>query len=514
MLTVKLLISTAFDRFEHYTREHGRCPNLTEFLSELQAQTDLPPEQWLEAVVEGIVSIQDELESQAGRRLDRQRLVVDNPLYATAIESAFSALRDTRSVSHREAAFAEEIERQWLIGGGLKPGAIIGPYTLEQHLGEGGMGTVWKARQEHPVRRHVAIKLIKSGIDSRRVVARFELERQALAIMDHPHIAKVLEAGATVEGQPYFVMELVDGIPFNRYCDNEKLTIRQRLELFIPICQAVHHAHQKGILHRDLKPSNILVFKRDGLATPKVIDFGLAKALRDSGSALQATCFTELGQVVGTFQYMSPEQAKTNSVDVDIRSDIYSLGVVLFELLTGTTPIERKDWREKSVLSALEAVRDHEPPRPSARLHDPKLENLKQISQNRAIDSSKLQTMLKGELDWIVMKAIEKDRVLRYESASALALDVQNYLCGEYVVARPPSFSYQLGKLWRKRKLLISAGCSVFLILLFSLLVTSRLLIIAQAARKTADDALADSVKKRSNCRTRKEEQSKLICVR
>jgi len=297
------------------------------------------------------------------------------------------------------------------------PGATIGPYKLLQTLGEGGMGTVFMAEQTHPVRRKVALKVIKAGMDSRQVVARFEAERQALALMDHPNIAKVFDAGTTDTGRPYFVMELVKGIPITRFCDERRLTTRERLDLAIPVCQAVQHAHQKGIIHRDLKPSNVLIALYDGKPVPKVIDFGVAKA---TGPRLtDQTLYTEFGAVVGTLEYMSPEQAELNQLDIDTRSDIYSLGVLLYELLTGSTPLERRRLKEVLFLEILRVIREEESPRPSLRLST--TEELPSIAACRHIEPRKLSGLVRGELDWIVMKALEKDRNRRYETANELA---------------------------------------------------------------------------------------------
>jgi WD40 repeat protein/serine/threonine protein kinase len=331
---------------------------------------------------------------------------------------------------------------------------VIGPYKLLQQIGEGGMGAVWMAEQTRPIQRRVALKLIKPGLDTGQVLARFEAERQALALMDHSNIARVLDAGETPPAyaggspRPYFVMELVKGVPMTRYCDEYRLTPPQRLELFIPVCQAVQHAHQKGVIHRDLKPSNVLVALYDGRPVPKVIDFGIAKAM---GSKLtERTLFTEFGAVVGTLEYMSPEQAELNNLDIDTRSDVYSLGVLLYELLTGTTPLARKRLKGTALLEALRLIREEEPPRPSTRLST--TEELPAIAANRGLDPAKLSGLVRGELDWIVMKALEKDRGRRFDTANGLARDIERYLADEPVLACPPSAGYRLRKLLRRHR--------------------------------------------------------------
>ncbi len=335
------------------------------------------------------------------------------------------------------------------------PGAVIGPYKLLQQIGEGGMGAVFMAEQTQPVQRKVALKLIKPGMDTRQVVARFEAERQALALMDHPNIARVFDAGATDGGRPFFVMELVKGVPLTKYCDEHRLTPKQRLELFASVCQAVQHAHQKGIIHRDLKPSNVLVALYDGKPVPKVIDFGVAKA---TGQKLtERTLFTEFGSVVGTLDYMSPEQAELNQLDIDTRSDVYSLGVVLYELLTGTTPLERRRLKDTGLVELLRIIREEEPPRPSARLST--TDELPSITVNRSLEPKKLSGAVRGELDWIVMKALEKGRNRRYDSANGFAADIGRYLADEPVQACPPSAGYQLRKFARRnRRTLATAG--------------------------------------------------------
>src|SRR5688500_9742491 len=288
----------------------------------------------------------------------------------------------------------------------LPPGTVIGRYKLVEPIGEGGYGVVFMAEQTSPVVRKVALKIIKAGMDTRQVIARFEAERQALALMDHPNIAKVFDAGVTDAGRPYFVMELVKGVPITKYCDEHKLPPRQRLELFIDVCQAVQHAHQKGIIHRDLKPSNVLVAQYDGKPVPKVIDFGVAKAT--GGRLTEHTLYTGFGAVVGTPEYMSPEQAELNQLDVDTRSDVYSLGVILYELLTGTTPLDRSRFKEAALIEVLRVVREEEPPRPSTRLST--TDQLPSIAASRGLDPKQRNGIVRGELDSIVMKALEKDR--------------------------------------------------------------------------------------------------------
>ena len=344
-----------------------------------------------------------------------------------------------------------------------QPGTIIaGRYKLLEEIGQGGMGTVWAAEQTTPVRRKVALKLIKAGMDSRSVLARFEAERQALALMDHPNIAKVLDGGLTDSGRPYFVMEYVKGVPITEYCDATRLSVEERLNLFIQVCSALQHAHQKGIIHRDLKPSNILVAPYDDKPVPKVIDFGLAKAMHQS--LTEKTLYTAHETVLGTPLYMSPEQAQLNNLDVDTRADIYSLGVLLYELLTGTTPLERKRFKEAAWDEIRRMIREEEPPRPSMRLSS--TDTLPSLATFRHTEPAKLKKLVRGELDWIVMKALEKDRTRRYETASGFARDIQRYLDDEVVEARPPSTGYRIGKFVRRHKGQVIAAGLVMLALL------------------------------------------------
>jgi serine/threonine protein kinase/WD40 repeat protein len=362
-----------------------------------------------------------------------------------------------------------------------RPGTVLGPYKLLHEIGEGGMGTVWMAEQTEPVKRRVALKVIKPGMDSRQVLARFEAERQALALMDHPNIAKVFDAGATDGGRPYFVMELVKGQTITEFCDQNRLTTRERLELFVAVCNAIQHAHQKGVIHRDIKPSNVLVALYDGKPVPKVIDFGVAKAIGDP--LTDKTLFTRHGQVVGTFEYMSPEQATLDQLDIDTRSDVYSLGVLLYELLTGTTPLDKDELRRGGLAEVLRRIREQEPPKPSTRLtSSPGL--LAVAAAHRKSDSQKLPRAVRGELDWIVMKALDKDRNRRFESANNLAADVERFLKDEPVQACPPTLAYRFRKWARKNRVAFTTGSAIASALLVGLALTSWQAVRATSARR------------------------------
>ena len=352
-----------------------------------------------------------------------------------------------------------------------QPGQQIGRYKLLEKLGDGGFGVVYMAEQREPVKRRVALKIIKAGMDVKEVIARFEAERQALALMDHPNIAKVLDGGATDTGRPYFVMELVRGVRITDFCDQNQLGLKERLELFMQVCHAVQHAHQKGIIHRDLKPSNILVTINDNVPVPKVIDFGIAKATQQQ--LTEKTLFTAYGQFMGTPAYMSPEQTVMTSLDIDTRSDVYSLGVLLYELLAGKPPFDTQQLLKVALDELCRTLREVEPPRPSTRLSTMAGEALASIAKFRKIDAPKLVHYVRGDLDWIVMKCLEKDRARRYETANGLAADLQRHLSNEPVVARPPTTAYRLQKLIRRNKLAFAAASSVVLALLGGAMVST-----------------------------------------
>jgi WD40 repeat protein/serine/threonine protein kinase/Tfp pilus assembly protein PilF len=360
------------------------------------------------------------------------------------------------------------------------PGTVIGPYKLLEKIGEGGMAYVYMAEQERPLRRRVALKIIKLGMDTKQVIARFEAERQALAVMDHPNIAKVFDAGATETGRPYFVMELVKGVSITEYCDKNKLSTPERLDLFIQVCNAVQHAHQKGIIHRDIKPSNVMVTLHDGKPVPKVIDFGIAKAT--SHRLTEKTLFTKYAQMIGTPEYMSPEQAEMSGLDIDTRADIYSLGVLLYELLTGTTPFDAEDLRSKGYGEMQRIICETEPLKPSTKLSTMG-EALTGVAEHRKTNPDLLNKLVRGDLDWIVMKTLEKDRARRYETASALAADIRRHFGDEPVEASPPSTLYRLSKFIRKHRRTVAAVLVIAATLIIGLIVSTTLYFIADHAR-------------------------------
>jgi tetratricopeptide (TPR) repeat protein/tRNA A-37 threonylcarbamoyl transferase component Bud32 len=380
-------------------------------------------------------------------------------------------------------------------------GQSIGRYKLLEQIGEGGFGTVWLAEQREPVKRRVALKIIKLGMDTKQVVARFEAERQALAMMDHPNIAKVFDGGATDTGRPYFVMEYIRGVPILEYCDTEKLDTKARLELFISVCHALQHAHHKGIIHRDIKPSNVLITLHDGKPVPKVIDFGIAKATNTE--LTQKTLFTQHRQMIGTPAYMSPEQAEMSGLDIDTRSDVYSLGVLLYELLTGTTPFDDKELLERGYAEMMRIIREVEPHKPSTRLSSLGETATRTAQQRHAADPQKLGTILRGDLDWIVMKCLEKDRTRRYETANGLASDIKRHLSDEPVVAGRPSAGYKLRKFVKRNRGQVISGGVVATVLIAATAVSigfalseaeQRHIAAAEATRADKEKAVAQAV--------------------
>ncbi|CAN5403326.1 hypothetical protein BH09PLA1_BH09PLA1_09370 [soil metagenome] len=438
----------------------------------LASASELSPEQrgaFLDAACQGDTALRAEVESllkshdEAGQFLGAPTADVPESARSTILSSATKA-----PISQLREA----------------PGTRIGPYKLLQLIGEGGFGSVFLAEQDKPVVRKVALKIIKLGMDTRQVVARFEQERQALAMMDHANIARVFDAGATETGRPFFVMELVKGDPIVDYCDKNNLSIHDRLELFAQVCQAVQHAHTKGIIHRDIKPSNILVSTQDGRPHTKVIDFGIAKAT--ASKLTEKTLFTEHKALIGTPEYMSPEQAEGN-LDIDTRTDVYSLGVLLYELLTGTTPFTSQELRSAAYGEIQRIIREVEPPKPSTRLSS-NTDTLASVAAQRRIEPRKLGTLVRGELDWIVMKALEKDRQRRYETANGLMMDVRRYLAGEAIVAAPPSTLYRARKFIRRNRVMVTAGGAVALALVLGFAGTAWQ---AQRAAVQRDDAIA-----------------------
>ena len=431
----------------------------------------------------------------------------DDTVLVAEVRGMLAANEGAGDFPKAEAPHSPEVERELAR---LKPeesGDRIGPYKLLQQIGEGGFGTVWMAEQEQPVRRRVALKIIKLGMDTKEVIARFEQERQALAMMDHPNIAKVFDAGATQFGRPFFVMELVRGVKITEYCDEHGMPTADRLRLFILVCQAVQHAHQKGIVHRDIKPSNVLVTVNDGAPVPKVIDFGVAKAMQ--GRLTDRTLFTQFEQMVGTPLYMSPEQAEMSSLDIDTRSDIYSLGVLLYELLTGRTPIEAATIQQAGMDEIRRIIREVDPLRPSLRMATLDGAELTSAGNRRHTDPAKLPGALRGDLDWVVMKCIEKARDRRYETANALALDIQRHLANEPIAARPPGSLYRLQKLIRRNKLAFAAGSAVVAALIIGLGFATFSWIKERQARERAVAAEHEQVRLRGHAEKSREEAEK-----
>ncbi len=389
-----------------------------------------------------------------------------------------------------------------------RAGITIGRYKLLQAIGEGGFGTVWMAEQKEPFKRRVALKIIKLGMDTKQVIARFEAERQALAMMEHPNIAKVLDAGSTETGRPYFVMEYVRGVGILEYCDTEKLDTTARLGLFMKVCNAIQHAHQKGIIHRDIKPSNVMVTLHDGVPVPKVIDFGVAKATNTE--LTQKTLFTEHRQMIGTPAYMSPEQAEMSGLDIDTRSDVYSLGVLLYELLTGTTPFDSKSLMQDGFAEMMRIIREQEPHKPSTRLSTLGESATRSAEQRRA-DVKKLGVMLRGDLDWIVMKCLERDRTRRYDTANGLAADIKRHLDDEPVVAGPPRASYKLRKFLHRNRAAVSVAATIVVFLIAGLSLAMYGLLKARASEQRAHDAQILEAKARADAEAGHERARNLL---
>jgi serine/threonine protein kinase/tetratricopeptide (TPR) repeat protein len=445
------------------------------------------------------------------------QITAGNPALRQRVESLLDSYQAGDFLERAPTTFGGEFRACILVP--EKPGDKIGPYKILQKIGEGGCGTVYMAEQEKPVCRRVAVKIIKLGMDTKNVIARFEAERQALAMMDHPNIAKVFDAGATETGRPYFVMELVRGVRITDYCDEQKLPTRQRLDLFTQVCQAVQHAHQKGVIHRDIKPSNILVTINDGVAVPKVIDFGIAKAT--GGHRLtEKTLVTAFEQFIGTPAYMSPEQALMTSLDIDTRSDIYALGVLLYELLTGQTPFDSKALLAIGLDEMRRTIREKEPERPSTRLSTLPEKELSTTAHSRGLDAPKLISRLRGDLDWIVMKCLEKDRARRYETANGLAMDIQRHLNEEPVMACPPSPLYRFQKMVRRNKLAFVAASAVLSALIIGLTVSTILFLKENAARvrelaaeTQMQRALADAKQQRDSALKQKQRADEQAAV-
>ena len=376
-----------------------------------------------------------------------------------------------------------------------RPGSVIGTYKLLEMIGEGGFGIIFMAEQQRPVRRRVALKVIKPGMDTREVIARFEAERQALAMMDHPNIAKVFDGGTTESGRPYFVMELVQGVPITDYCDQCNLTTRERLELFVTVAQAVQHAHQAGVIHRDIKPNNVLVAMQDGRPAPKIIDFGVAKALNQR--LAEHTLATGFAQMIGTPLYMSPEQAELSPLGADTRSDIYSLGVLLYELLTGTTPFDKDRLHEVSYDELRRIIRDEDPPRPSARLSTLAADLATTVADHRRTDAQRLLQTVRGDLDWIALKCLEKDRTRRYATANGLVEDINRYLHDETVQACPPTAHYRFGKFARRNRIALITTAIVACSLLLGSVVSIWQATLARRAEVLAETRLKNETEAR-----------------
>lgn len=456
------------------------------FLQALELKSDDARSEYLADVCAGNVHLRDAVEKLLSAH-DRPDNLLDQPLASAPPNGGLNS----DSTLLKQIPITEA------------PGEVIGPYRLMEQIGEGGFGLVFVAEQLKPVRRKVALKVIKPGMDTREIIARFEAERQALALMDHPNIAQVFDAGTTETGRPYFVMELVRGVPINEFCDQHELDLRSRLELFLHVCSAVQHAHQKGVIHRDIKPSNVLVTLHDETAVPKVIDFGVAKAL--GHSLTDKTIYTRFAAMIGTPLYMSPEQAEMSGLDVDTRSDIYSLGVLLYELLTGSTPIQRERFNSVGLDEVRRIIREEDPPKPSTRLTTIAAAHSTVLS-DRQRSPLPLSTAVRGDLDWIVMKTLEKDRVRRYESASELAEDVRRFLTEQPIRARPPSQLYQLQKFARRNRVAIVTVSLIASIMIIATSVSLWMAAVAVSEGREKDNALKEAVRLQREANTAREE--------
>ena len=480
------MVENLDDIIDHFERqcEKGEFPDISSLVENAEENDK-------RGLFAELLKIEIFYRQRLGKPKAKSQILDQFPEFVDLIDSIFldCDLENSKEIHQNQSEETSSADDQ----ASLCPGRIdhyksrrVGNYKLLQEIGRGGMGSVWLAEQIEPIKRKVALKLIRPGLGSKEVIARFEAERQALAMMDHENIARVFDAGTTVDGSPYFVMELVKGVSLVEYCDQNKLSVRERLELFVPVCKAVQHAHQKGVIHRDLKPSNILVTLFDGKPVPKVIDFGLAKAFEHTAALTDKTMFTEFGKVIGTLRYMSPEQAELNSLDVDIRTDIYSLGVVLYELLTGSTPLDEQAIGKQALAQVLQLIREKDPPVPSLRLSSSG-DAIVGISEQRRIGTAKLFQILRGDLDWVVMKAIEKERSRRYDAASDIGEDIQRYLNGDAIEARPPTAGYKFSKFFKKNRFVVMATATVLVLLLAGITGTSIGLFNAEFQRRIAD---------------------------